>query len=159
MSSEWRPENWTGSCATCWESGLSRSTQRSSTHSAICENSNYTEHGFHKAKSGVVSKRRTIREIPKYQYQYNSDASDHAISVLKTLISSIKSGGLSRTSNILIFFSDPLQLVELVKRKKCWTTQKSCSSNSSCYNSHHRPIPTLRCTNIDDSGQQPSSSM
>jgi hypothetical protein len=33
-------------------------------------------------------------------------------------ISSIKSGGLSRTSNILIFFSDPLQLVELVKRKK-----------------------------------------
>jgi hypothetical protein len=38
---------------------------------------------------------------------------------LKTLISRIKSGGCSRTSNILIFFSDPLQLVELVKRKKC----------------------------------------
>jgi len=61
----------------------------------------------------------TEQQYGKDQYQYNSDASDHAISVLKTLISSIKSGGLSRTSNILIFFSDPLQLVELVKRKKC----------------------------------------
>lgn len=40
-------------------------------------------------------------------------------SVLKTLISRIKSSGCSRTPDILIFFPDPLQLVELVECKKC----------------------------------------
>jgi hypothetical protein len=40
-------------------------------------------------------------------------------SVLKTLISRIKSGGCSRTPDILIFFPDPLQLVEIVECKKC----------------------------------------
>jgi hypothetical protein len=87
------------------------------THSAICGNScpNYTENGFHKTKSGVESKTEKMENT-------SLDATVILLTRLfglKTLISRIKSGGCSRTPNILIFFSDPLQLVELVKRKKC----------------------------------------
>jgi hypothetical protein len=106
-----------------------------------------------------------------------------AAGLLTTLINVCTSQG-GDWSVMAIIIPDPLQLVELVECKKCWTAQEGCSSNSSCYDSHHLHaaagllttlinvctsqggdwsvmaiITTAVTTNIDESGQQPGSSM